>query len=171
MKRKQFDRGTIAGGIARIAIALIAIAIAGTVIASGIRSQDPDDKFGSVFMFLIGGIMIIASVSFIGNGIKMIVDGGKSAAVSRKGHSETAKILDLTETEVTETNNGSTSVYTIYNLKFEYTDDSGNLCESKEQISRRIFEKLQTATLVPVLVYGERAVFDKNKFEKETDPD
>ena len=156
MKRKQFDRGTIAGGIARIAIALIAIAIAGTVIASGIRSQDPDDKFGSVFMFLIGGIMIIASVGFIGNGIKMIVDGGKSAAVSRKGHSETAKILDLTETEVTETNNGSTS---------------GNLCESKEQISRRIFEKLQTATLVPVLVYGERAVFDKNKFEKETDPD
>ena len=170
MKRKQFDRGTIAGGIARIAIALIAIAIAGTVIASGIRSQDPDDKFGSVFMFLIGGIMIIA-VGFIGNGIKMIVDGGKSSAVSRKGHSETAKILDLTETEVTETNNGSTSVYTIYNLKFEYTDDSGNLCESKEQISRRIFEKLQTATLVPVLVYGERAVFDKNKFEKETDPD
>ena len=169
MKRKQFDRGTIAGGIARIAIALIAIAIAGTVIASGIRSQDPDDKFGSVFMFLIGGI--IASVGFIGNGIKMIVDGGKSSAVSRKGHSETAKILDLTETEVTETNNGSTSVYTIYNLKFEYTDDSGNLCESKEQISRRIFEKLQTATLVPVLVYGERAVFDKNKFEKETDPD
>ena len=171
MKRKQFDRGTIAGGIARIAIALIAIAIAGTVIASGIRSQDPDDKFGSVFMFLIGGIMIIASVGFIGNGIKMIVDGGKSSAVSRKGHSETAKILDLTETEVTETNNGSTSVYTIYNLKFEYTDDSGNLCESKEQISRRIFEKLQTATLGPVLVYGERAVFDKNKFEKETDPD
>lgn len=76
MKRKQFDRVTIAGGIARIAIALIAIAIAGTVIASGIRSQDPDDKFGSVFMFLIGGIMIIASVGFIGNGIKMIVDGG-----------------------------------------------------------------------------------------------
>lgn len=171
MERKQFDRGTIAGGIARIVIALIAIAIAGTVIASAIRSQDPDDKSGSVFMFLIGGIMIIASIGFIGNGIKMIIDGGKSSAVSRKGHSETAKILDLTETEVTETHNGSTSVYTIYNLKFEYTDDSGNLCESKEQISRRIFEKLQTSALVPVLVYGERAVFDKKKFEKETDPD
>ena len=159
------------GGIARIVIALIAIAIAGTVIASAIRSQDPDDKSGSAFMFLIGGIMIIASIGFIGNGIKMIIDGGKSSAVSRKGHSETAKILDLTETEVTETHNGSTSVYTIYNLKFEYTDDSGNLCESKEQISRRIFEKLQTATLVPVPVYGERAVFDKKKFEKETDTD
>lgn len=62
-------------------------------------------------------------------------------------------------------------MYTIYNLKFEYTDDSGNLCESKEQISRRIFEKLQTSALVPVPVYGERAVFDKKKFEKETDPD
>ena len=55
----------------------------------------------------------------------------------------------------------------IYNLKFEYTDDFGNLCESQEQISQNIYEKLKQMTLVPILVYKERAVFDKKKFDIE----
>ena len=55
----------------------------------------------------------------------------------------------------------------IYNLKFEYTDDFGNLCESEEQVSKKIYEMLQVKTLVPILVYGERAIFDKKKFDSE----
>ena len=167
MEKKKFNRGTITGGIVRIAIALVAIAIAATVISSGIDSYDPEDKFGTVFMCIIGGIMIIAALGFIGNGVKMIMDGKKSLDVARKGHSENGRITDLTETEVTENNNGCVSHYTIYNLKFEYTDDSGNLCESQEQISLNVYEKLQQLTLVPILVYGERAIFDKNRFDKE----
>ena len=130
MEKKKFNRGTMTGGIVRIIIAVIAIAIAVTVISSGISSYDPEDKFGTIFMCLIGGVMIIASIGFIGNGVKMVIDGKKSMEVAKKGHSENGRIIDLTETEVTETNNGSVSHYTIYNLKFEYTDDFGNLCES-----------------------------------------
>lgn len=169
MEKKKFNRGTMTGGIVRIIIAVIAIAIAVTVISSGISSYDPEDKFGTIFMCLIGGVMIIASIGFIGNGVKMVIDGKKSMEVAKKGHSENGRIIDLTETEVTETNNGSVSHYTIYNLKFEYTDDFGNLCENEEQISLKVYEKLQQLTLVPILVYGERAIFDKNRFDAEND--
>jgi len=167
MEKKKFNRGTMVGGIVRIVIALIAVLIAITVISSGIKSYDPEDKFGTIFMCLIGGIMIIAAIGFIGNGAKMIIDGKKSLEVAHKGHSENGRITDLTETEVTENNNGCVSNYTIYNLKFEYTDDSGNLCESQEQVSQKIYEKLQQMTLVPILVYGERAIFDKKRFDDE----
>lgn len=167
MEKKKFNRGTMIGGIVRIVIALIAVLIAIIVISSGIKSYDPEDKFGTIFMCLIGGIMIIAAIGFIGNGAKMIIDGKKSFDVARKGHSESGRITDLTETEVTENNNGCVSNYTIYNLKFEYTDDSGNLCESQEQVSQKIYEKLQQMTLVPILVYGERAIFDKKRFDDE----
>ena len=158
MEKKKFNRGTMTGGIVRIIIAVIAIAIAVTVISSGISSYDPEDKFGTIFMCLIGGVMIIASIGFIGNGVKMVIDGKKSMEVAKKGHSENGRIIDLTETEVTETNNGSVSHYTIYNLKFEYTDDFGNLCESEEQISQKIYEKLQQLMLVPVFVRRTRDI-------------
>lgn len=113
MEKKNFNRGTMGGGIARIIIALVAAIIAVTVICSGIKSYDPEDKFGTVFMCLIGGIMIVASIGFICNGVKMILDGKKSFEVSRKGHSENGRITDLSETEVTENNNGCVSNYTI----------------------------------------------------------
>lgn len=48
-----------------------------------------------------------------------------------------------------------------------YSDDSGNLCESQEHISQNVYERLQQLTLVPILVYGERAIFDKKRFDKE----
>ena len=111
--------------------------------------------------------MTVASIGFIGNGIKMIIDGKKSLEVGKKGHSENGRIIDLTETEVTENNNGSVSRYTIYNLKFEYTDDFGNLCESQEQVSLNVYEKLRQMSLVPILVYKERAIFDKKRFDDE----
>ena len=41
MEKKNFNRGTMGGGIARIAIALVAAVIAVTVICSGIKSYDP----------------------------------------------------------------------------------------------------------------------------------
>lgn len=167
MEKKKFNRGTMTGGIVRIVIALVAIIIAVFVFKSAIGSYDPEEKFGTVFMCIIGGIMVVASIGFIGNGVKMIVDGKKSFEVARKGHSADGKITDLTETEVTENNNGSVSRYTIYNLKFEYTDDNGNLCESQEQISRNVYETLQERTLVPILVYKERAIFDKKRFDSE----
>ena len=75
------------------------------------------------------------------------------------------------ETQVTENTNGSVYNYTIYNLKFEYTDDFGNLCENQEQISQKVYDKLQQMTLVPILVYGERAVFDRKRFDNENDID
>lgn len=167
MEKKKFNRGTIVGGFTRIVIALIAVTIAIFVICSGINSHDSEDKFGTVFMCVIGGIMIIAAIGFIGNGIKMIIDGKKSLDVAHKGHSENGRITDLTETEVTENNNGCVSHYTIYNLKFEYTDDFGNLCESQEQVSQNIYKRLQEMSLVPILVYGERAIFDKKRFDNE----
>ncbi|MBS6460935.1 MAG: hypothetical protein KH349_03125, partial [Clostridium sp.] len=84
MEKKKFNRGTMIGGIVRIVIALIAVLIAIIVISSGIKSYDPEDKFGTIFMCLIGGIMIIAAIGFIGNGAKMIIDGKKSLEVAHK---------------------------------------------------------------------------------------
>ena len=167
MERKKFNRGTITGGITRIIVAIIAIVIAVIVLSSAIKSWDPEEIGGGVFMCLIASIMFIASIAFIINGVKMIIDGNKSLEVSKKGHSENGKIVDLFETEVTENNNGCVSHYTIYNLKFEYTSDDGNLCESQEQISEKVYSKLQEKTLVPILVYGERAIFDKKRFQNE----
>ncbi len=167
MERKKFNRGTITGGITRIIVAIIAIVIAVIVLSSAIKSWDPEEIGGGVFMCLSASIMFIASIAFIINGVKMIIDGNKSLEVSKKGHSENGKIVDLFETEVTENNNGCVSHYTIYNLKFEYTSDEGNLCESQEQISEKVYSKLQEKTLVPILVYKERAIFDKKRFENE----
>ena len=82
MEKKKFNRGTMVGGIVRIVIALIAVLIAIIVITSGIKSYDPEDKFGTIFMCLIGGIMIIEAIGFIGNGAKMIIDGKKSLEVA-----------------------------------------------------------------------------------------
>ena len=67
MEKKKFNRGTMTGGIVRIAIAVVAIIIAINVIASSIKADDSDDKFGTIFMCLIGGIMLIAAIGFIGN--------------------------------------------------------------------------------------------------------
>lgn len=167
MERKKFNRGTVTGGIVRIVIAGIAMIIAAIVLSSALKSWDPENVGGGVFMCVIASLMIIAGVYFVINGIKMIVDGKKSFEVLKKGHSESGRILDLTETEVTETNNGCVSHYTIYNLKFEYTDDFGKLCESQEQVSEKVFAELKEKTLVPILVYKERAIFDRKKFNAE----
>lgn len=168
MERKKFNRGTVTGGIVRIVIAGIAMIIAGIVLSSALKSWDSENVGGGVFMCIIATIMIVASVFFVVNGIKMIIDGKKSFEVLKKGHAESGKILDLTETEVTETHNGSVSHYTIYNLKFEYTDDNGQLCESQEQVSQKVFMELKEKTLVPILVYKERAIFDKKRYSSET---
>ena len=165
MERKKFKRGTINGGIARIVISFVAMAIAVIVLTSAIKSWDADEAGGKIFMCIIAGIMLIAGVAFVIDGVKMIIDGQKSLEVSKKGHSEDGRILDLFATEVTENNNGCVSHYTIYNLKFEYTDDSGKLCESEEQVSEKVYSSLQGRSLCPILVYGERAIFDKKRFE------
>lgn len=141
--------------------------IAAIVLSSALKSWDPENVGGGVFMCVIASLMIIAGVYFVINGIKMIIDGKKSFEVLRKGHAEDGRILDLTETEVTETNNGCVSHYTIYNLKFEYTDDNGQLCESQEQVSEKVFAELKEKTLVPILVYKERTIFDRKKFNAE----
>lgn len=97
----------------------------------------------------------------------MLRNGKKSMEVFRKGHSERGRISETSVTEVTENNNGAITRYNVYNLKFEYTDDGGNLCENSEQISEKIYKKLQDMKLVPILVYDERAIFDRKKFEEE----
>ncbi len=167
MERKSFERGTVVGGIVRIAISAVAVIVAVIVLKNTVETWDPEELGGKIFMCVIAGFMIIAAVAFVINGAKMIVDGKKSFEVSRKGHSERGRIVDLVITEVTEHNNGAVSRYNVYTLKFEYTDDSGNLCESTEQVSPKIYNKLQEMKLVPILVWGERAIFDRKKFEAE----
>ncbi len=167
MERKKFNRGTMTGGIIRIFVATMAIIIASIILSSTIGSWDKDEMAGSIFMCFIAGVIICASIYFIVNGIKMIIDGKKSLEVLKKGHQESGRILDLTETEVTENHNGAVSHYIIYNLKFEYTDDFGDLAESEEQVSNKVYDKLKELELIPIVVYKERAVFDRKKFEKD----
>ena len=167
MERKSFERGTMTGGIVRILISVAVIIVAAVVLTNAIRTWDPEEMGGKIFMCAVSGIMIILAFVFIANGIQMIANGRKSFQVSRKGHPERGRILDLGITEVTEHNNGAVSHYRIYTLKFEYTDDSGNLCESSEQVSLKIYDKLQGMQLVPILVLGERAIFDRRRFEDE----
>lgn len=168
MERKKFNRGTVTGGTIRIIVASVAIIIATIVLSSAIKSWDPENVGGGIFMCFIAAIMLSASIYFIVDGVKMVINGKKSLEVVKKGHSESGRIIDLTATEVTETNgNGYTSHYTVYNLKFEYNSDNGELCESQEQVSEKAYGKLQTMKIVPILVYQERAVFDRKKFEAE----
>lgn len=167
MEKKKFNRGTMTGGIVRIIISCIGMFVGSIVLKSAIKSWDAEDASGNIFMCFIAGIIFIAGIAFIINGIKMVIDGEKSLEVVKKGHSEQGRILDLVATEVTETNNGCVSHYTIYTLKFEYTDDNGNLCESEEQISQNAYDKLQKRKLVPILVYKERAVFDRKSLENK----
>lgn len=169
MERKKFNRGTINGGIIRIVVSAIAMIVAIIVLTSAIKSWNPDNIGGGVFMCVIASIMIVASIYFTINGVKVIIDGKKSLEVSKKGHSEDGRILDLTATEVTETHNGCVSHYIIYNLKFEYTDDNGDLCESQEPVSEKVYTELQNKELVPILVYKERAIFDRKKFKSMID--
>ena len=168
MERKKFKRGTINGGIARIVISLVAMTIAVVVLTSAIKSWDAENAGGNIFMCIIAGIMLTAGVAFVVDGIKMIINGKKSLEVVKKGHLENGRIINLYETEVTENNNGCVSHYSVYTLKFEYTSDNGNLCESEEQVSEKVYTNLQEKTLVPILVYGERAIFDKKRLENES---
>lgn len=167
MERKKFNRGTIKGGLIRIIISVVAIIIAVIVLTTALKSWDPENNGGGIFMCVISSIMFIAGLSFILDGVLMIINGKKSLEVLHKGHAESGRILDLTATEVTETNNGCVSHYMVYNLKFEYTDDEGKLCESQEQVSEKNYNKLQEMQLVPILVYGERAIFDRKRFDNE----
>ncbi len=167
MDRNSFERGTIVGGIVRIIISAVAIAIAITVLTSAIQNWETEGAGGKIFMCIISGFLAIIAAAFIINGVQMIINGKKSFAVARKGHQERGRIIDLTITEVTERNNGAVTTYKVYTLKFEYTDDFGNLCESSEAISLKIYKKLEEMQLVPILVLGERAVFDKKRFEEE----
>ena len=167
MERKSFERGTVVGGIVRVLISVVAIVVASIVMATAIRTWEADEAGGKIFQCVIAGILILAGVVFIINGVQMIRNGKKSFEVTKKGHSERGRILDLTVTEVTENNNGAVTHYNVYTLRFEYTDDAGNLCENSEQISPKFYKKMQEMQLVPILVLGERAVFDRKKFEEE----
>ena len=168
MERKKFNRGTVTGGIIRIVISVVMMIISVIVLSSAIKSWDSENVAGGVFMCIISIALLCAGVYFIIEGIKVVIDGKKSLEVVKKGHSENGRIIDLTATEVTETNgNGYTSHYTVYNLKFEYNSDNGELCESQEQVSEKAYGKLQTMKIVPILVYQQRAVFDRKKFEAE----
>lgn len=61
------------GGLVRIAIAAVAIIIAVIVLVTAARSQDPDDNLGNIFMYIVGGIMVVAAIGFIASGIKWLL--------------------------------------------------------------------------------------------------
>lgn len=84
MERKKFNRGTMTGGIIRIFVAVVAIIIASIILSSTIASWDKDEMAGSIFMCFIAGVIICASIYFIVNGVKMIIDGKKSLEVLKK---------------------------------------------------------------------------------------
>lgn len=167
MERKKFNRGTIRGGIIRVIVAAISMVIAIIVLSFAIKNWDKESPAGGVFLCIIASAILIAGVWFIFNGVKMVLNGKKSLEVAKKGHQELGKILNLYETEVTERINTTVSHYTTYNLKFEYTNDNGELCESEEMISPKAYEKLKEMQEAPILVYGERAIFDRKKFDSE----
>lgn len=61
------------GGLVRIAIAAVAIIIAVIVLVTAARSQDPDDNLGNIFMYIVGGIMVVAAIGFIASGKKWLL--------------------------------------------------------------------------------------------------
>lgn len=61
------------GGLVRIAIAAVAIIIAVIVLVTAARSQDPDDNLGNIFMYIVGGIMVVAAIGFIASGKKCLL--------------------------------------------------------------------------------------------------
>ena len=61
------------GGLVRIGIAAVAIIIAVIVLVTAARSQDPDDNLGNIFMYIVGGIMVVAAIGFIASGKKWLL--------------------------------------------------------------------------------------------------
>ena len=55
MERKHFNRGTMIGGVVRIIVALITMAIAGFVVASGLRMKTEETTFVVLFMCFVAG--------------------------------------------------------------------------------------------------------------------
>lgn len=58
-KEKSLIAELLVGGLVRIAIAAVAIIIAVIVLVTAARSQDPDDNLGNIFMYIVGGIMVV----------------------------------------------------------------------------------------------------------------
>lgn len=94
MERKSFERGTVVGGVVRIIISIIAMAVAVIVLVNTIQTWDPEEIGGKVFMCVIGAFILAASVAFVINGVQMLRNGKKSMEVSRKGHSERGRISE-----------------------------------------------------------------------------
>lgn len=55
----------------------------------------------------------------------------------------------------------------IYKPYIKGFKENGELCESEEMISPKAYEKLKEMQEAPILVYGERAIFDRKKFDSE----
>ena len=55
------------------------------MLSSAIKSWRSENIGSGIFMCIISAIMVVASLSFITNGVKMILDGKKSLEVLRKG--------------------------------------------------------------------------------------
>lgn len=145
----------------------VCIAIAIIVLSFAISDFDIDDVGGSVFMFIICGMFFIFGTVSLISAVKAVIDGNKSRAVKKNGKASTGKVIKLQEIEHSETRNGATTRYISYHIIFEYQDELGNLSESNEQISKKIFDALQDVSIIPVLVYKERAIFNVEEFEKE----
>lgn len=167
MERKSYQRGGIAAGVIRIIIALSALAIGVISLLVFLRVKEEHDALGIGLLAFIEAVILAVSLVSLISGIKVLVNGSKSLKVSRKGHEEWGRVLKLYVTEVFDRTGSSVSTYNLYTLRFEYKDDEGNLSTSEEHVSLKTYRSLEGREIIPIKVYGKRAILDSKRINDE----
>ena len=117
---------------------------------------------------MMGGIfgLLFAAfgVFFLVLSILQIQNGLKSDEVVKKGKPSTALVKKKWHQTHTNHHNGMIHTHKTYHLLYEYTDENDALREGEESLSAKEYDEIVEGGVIPVLVYRERAVFDKDKY-------
>lgn len=147
--RKPYQRGSVPGGIFGVVFSVVFIALA----------------IGMTGAFGLFGLLFAAfGVFFLVVSINQIRNGRKSDEVARKGKEATALVKGKRRQYHSSHHSGRILGHYTYYVLYEYTDESGVLRECEEALSAREYDEVIEGGVIPVLVYRERAIFDKDKY-------
>lgn len=167
MKRIRFKRGSTKEGRAQVVVALLALSAAIALLVIMFTAMDAEEIKESAAMLASAVFLFVLALWCVISGIRCFLNGRKSNEVRKKGLRMTGRIVKVRFETVHDYRNGISTSHNLYKLVFEYTDLRGETHESEEPISGKIYDLLANMEYVPILVYGERAIFDTEKFEAD----
>jgi hypothetical protein len=151
---KVFKKGSILIGLSTIVISLGLISF----IMIFLLNQNSEFHF-SFYGILMIILAVVLFFTFI-DGLIMLWNGTTCEKVRKSGQKDYGSISKLW----CEEKNIYGKSYYFYYMKFSYRDEYGFVSEQEEKISIEIFERLHHTQMVPIIIYKERAIFDKKTF-------